>query len=198
MTRFRLALAGGALAIVLVVVAVVLAVGGSEGGAAPTTEATTSTTAVATTVTLAPGTLPPTVARTTSVATTVAPTPTSSSTTTTTVAPTTLPPTTAGSTSTTDPDPDAAPAFPCRADLLLTAYAAVQKVPPGATAQQPRCYGIWASVILAAPGLDRAFAVFGPGPGGWQLLNAGTAFVCQRLEVPDPAYTTIGCVDWDR
>ncbi len=202
MTRARVALAGGALAIVLVVAAVVVLAGReSDDGAAPTTEAPTSTVATTpatATATLAPGTLPPTVARTTVAATTTAaPTTTSSSTTTTTVPrTTTLPPTTAGSTTTIDPD--AVPAFPCRADLLLTAYAAVQRVPPGATAQQPRCYGIWASVILAAPGLDRAFAVFGPGAGAWQLLNAGTAFVCQPLEVPDPAYTTIGCVDWDR
>lgn len=200
MTRAQLALAGSALAAVLLVVALTLAVRGGDDGAAPTTAAATTspTTGAPTTATLVPGTLPPTVPPTAPARTTPAPTTAAA----TSVAPSTVaitttgPPTTTGSTTTTDPD--AAPAFPCRADLLLTAYAAVQRVPPGATAEQARCYGIWASVTLAAPGLDRAFAVFGPGDAGWQLLNAGTAFVCQRLEVPDPAYTTIGCVDWDR
>lgn len=197
MIRRRAVVGAGAVVAVLALVGAVLAARGGDGPAtAPTTAApppsTSTPTSSPTTVTLAPGTLPPTVAPPTTVPSTTAAAPTSTS-----AAPTTAAPTTVAA-STTTIDPDAAPAFPCRADLLLAAYVAAQDAPPDTRIVEPRCYGIWASGLLVAPGLDRAFAVFGPGDGGWQLLNAGTAFVCQPLEVPDPAYTAVGCVDWDR
>jgi len=30
------------------------------------------------------------------------------------------------------------------------------------------------------------------------VLNAGTSFVCQSLDIPDPDYTSLGCHKWDQ
>jgi hypothetical protein len=99
---------------------------------------------------------------------------------------------------TTTTAPDATPAFACQGTVLLDAYRASQRLPAGARIDRVSCYGVYAAGVLSAPGADSAFAVFGAGTSGWQLLNVGTAFVCQPLEIPDPAYTTIGCPMWDR
>jgi hypothetical protein len=31
----------------------------------------------------------------------------------------------------------------------------------------------------------------------WAVVNVGTSFVCQPLEIPNPDYTDIGCLRWD-
>ena len=205
--------AGGALLGALVAGVVVAARSGRDGSAAPSTAppADSTVAAAATTLpaTLAPGTLPPTAGTPATTARPTAPSTTATvAATTAAVAPTTTAaratstpagPTTTGrrgATSTTDPD--AVPAFPCVPAGLLKAYAASQKVPAGATIGSVQCYGLFAGAVLTAPGVGSVFALFGPGPGAWQLLNAGSAYVCQPYEIPDPAYTVIGCPAWDR
>lgn len=206
--RVRQVVIGAATAVAagLVVAAVVVAGSGDDGAAPASTTTEAPTTTAAPTASSAIGTLPPTVA------TTARPTPTSTLAVATTPAgtttrppaatstsaaarPSTAAPVVSGGTSTTDPD--AAPAFPCEAPGLLAAFRAAQPLPAGARLDEVRCYGAYAGGVISSDGTNRAFAVFGASPTAWRLLNVGSAFVCQPLEIPDPVYTTIGCPAWD-
>lgn len=196
---------GAAVAVVAVIVGIAMARSGDDQAAPPTTAVITSSTSAApdTSVTPTAGTLPPTVATaprpsttTSGAPTTVAATTTTSvaATTTTTAAPVTVAP---AATTTTTIDPDAVPAFPCVAADLLAAFRVSQPAPDGTRLDEVRCYGLFAAGVVSTNGANRAFAVFGASETGWRLLNIGTAFVCQPLEITDPAYTTIGCPTWD-
>ena len=79
----------------------------------------------------------------------------------------------------------------------MAAFAGGQTLPSEVRIDDVRCYGLYAAGVLSVNGQNRSFAVFGAGETGWRLLNVGTAFVCQPLEITDPAYTTIGCPKWD-
>ncbi len=202
--RFLIGVGAAVAAIVAVVAVVVARSGGDDAAVPPTTLGATTTSAVTAPSTSAAGTLPPTVATTVPSTTTPAATTTVAATTstsvavTTTVAPGTSTSTVApAATTTTTIDEDAVPAFPCTADGLLAAFARDQTLPPGSRIDDVRCYGLFAAGVLSGNGQNRSFAVFGAGDTAWRLLNVGTAFVCQPLEITDPAYTTIGCPTWD-
>lgn len=194
---------GAAVAVVAVIVGISVARSGDDRATPPTTVAVTSSTSAApgTSATPTAGTLPPTVATVARPSTTVATTTTVvttttsvAATTTTTAAPVTV---AAPATTTTTIDPDAVPAYPCEAADLLAAFRVAQPAPDGTRIDGVRCYGLYAAGVVSTNGANRAFAVFGAGDTGWRLLNVGTAFVCQPLEITDPAYTTIGCPAWD-
>jgi hypothetical protein len=199
MSRGRVVAALAALVVVVGALTLVLA-GGGDDAPPPSTTTTTAVSLPSTIVPAPPTTTSPTTAPTTTTttiaATTTAPEPTSPPTSTI-VAPTTVP-TTLAPTTTIDPDPDAAPVFPCDDAALLRAYAASQPLPAGATVESFACYGPWAGAVLRAPGVGAAFALFGPTATAWQLLNVGSSFVCQPYEITDPAYTRIGCPFWDQ
>ena len=92
--------------------------------------------------------------------------------------------------------PTTAP-VPCTPEVLRNALARGGVDVGSATLSPPRCTADFASTVLKAARTQDRFAVFELREPEWALVNIGTSFVCQPLEIPDPDYTSIGCPAWD-
>jgi hypothetical protein len=97
------------------------------------------------------------------------------------------------------PDPGAPTTAgpPCdAATLFAVLQARDEPLPPGTGADTPACAGGWATMVIGAPGQDRALAVF-ESAGVWVVRNVGTDAVCTDGGVPPQLYDALGCALWE-